>query len=391
MKQIIAALLALGMSAAHAQAPVKIGVLVNQTGIGAASGGPGTVEAARMAVADFGPTVLGRPIQLTDADFAFKPDVANTIARRWIDEGYDVIADVAMSAAALNIADMTKAAHRIYLATSPLTSDLTSTHCSPTTIHWAADSYVLASAAPKAILATGGNKWFFITVDYAMGTSLERDTADALRKLGGQVLGDIRYPSDTTDFAQYLLAAQGSGANVIAMATASDMLVNNLKQAHEFGMPHPGERLAAPLLQQSDLDALGLENAQGLSAVMQFYWDQSPASRAFAERFQKKMGVMPGGQNADAYAAITTYLKAVQAAGTTDASAVVAKMKLMPIDYFGKPATIRNDGRLLTKVDYYEVKKSSESHSKFDDLKLVGSLEPQDVYRPMLEQCDFKP
>jgi branched-chain amino acid transport system substrate-binding protein len=257
-------------------------------------------------------------------------------------------------------------------------------------VHWAADSYVLASAVPQAVMQQGGNKWFFITVDYALGQSLERDTIAALEKRGGKSLGSVRYPVNTTDFAQYLLSAQESGANVVALATASDMLVNNLKQAHEFGMPHAGQRIVAPLLQQSDMDALGIENAQGLSAVVQFYWDQSDESRAFAERFRQKMGVMPGGQHADIYAAVTHYLKAVQAAGTTAPDAVMAKMKALPVDYFGKPATIRADGRLLTQVDVYEVKKPAESKSRFDVFRKTGSLKPEDVYRPMLPACDFK-
>ena len=388
-KVLLATLLLDGIAAAQAQ-PVRIGVLTNQTGIGAASGGPGTVYAARMAVADFGGTVLGRPIEMTDADFALKPDVAATIARKWLDEGYDAVVDIAMSAAALNVADMARASKRIYLATSPLTSDLTSTHCSPYTVHWAADSYVMAAATPKAVMQQGGDKWFFITVDYTLGQSLERDSIAALEKLGGKSLGSVRYPTDTTDFANYLLAAQSSGANVIALATASDMLVNNLKQAHEFGMPHPGQRIVAPLLQQSDMDALGIDNAQGLSAVVQFYWDQSEESRKFAERFRQKMGVMPGGQHGDVYAAVTAYLKAIQAAGTTAPEAVMAKLKSTPIDYFGKPATIRADGRLLTEVDVYQVKNPAESKSKFDTFRKVGALDPQDVYRPMLPQCDFK-
>jgi branched-chain amino acid transport system substrate-binding protein len=372
-----------------ADQPVRIGLLTNETGTGAASGGTGTVYAGHLAVTDFGGTVLGRPISLVDADFAMKPDTAASIARQWLDTGYDVIADIAMSAAAINVADMAKAAKRIYLATSPATSDLTGTHCSPYTVQWGADSYVLAAAVPTAIMREGGNKWFFITVDYTLGQSLERDMTDQIKRLGGQVVGGVRYPINTTDFAQYLLAAQSSGANVIALATAADMLVNNLKQAHEFGMPHAGQRIVAPLLQQSDMDALGIENAQGLSGVLQFYWNQSDQSRAFSQRYQQKMGVMPGGQHADMYAAITQYLKAVQAAGTTDPDAVMAKLKSLPIDYFGKSATIRADGRLMTDVDVYEVKTPAESKSKFDVFKKVGSLPPKDVYRPMLPACDF--
>lgn len=386
---ISAALLALGMTAAHAQ-PVRIGFVTNESGIGAASGGPGTVFAARMAVADFGGSVLGRPIQLDDADFALKPDIASALARKWLDEGYDVIADVAMSAAALNIADMSKAAKKIYLATSPLTSDLTTTHCSPYTVHWGADSYVLSEAVPRAVMAAGGNSWYFITVDYTLGQSLERDSIAALTKLGGKSMGASRYPVGTTDYAQYLLAAQASSANVIALATASDMLVNNLKQAHEFGMPTKGQMIVAPLLQQSDIDALGVDSAQGLSSVQQFYWDESDSARAFAERYRAKMGTMPGNQQGDAYAAVTHYLNAVKAAGTTESDAVMAKMKATTADYFGKPATIRADGRLLTAVDVYAVKKPEEMKGKFDIFRKTGSLAAGDVYHPILEACQFK-
>ena len=370
--------------------PVRIGFVTNETGIGAASGGPGTVAAARMAVADFGGSVLGRKIQLDDADFALKPDVASAQARKWIDEGYDAIGDVAMSAAALNVADMTRAAKRIYLATSPLTSDLTSAHCSPYTLHWAADSYMLSQAVPRAVMARGGNQWYFITVDYALGQSLERDSIAALEKLGGRSLGASRYPVGTTDYAQYLLAAQSSGANVIALATASDMLVNNLKQAHEFGMPRAGQMIVAPLLQQSDLDALGADSAQGLFAVEQFYWDQSPRARDFARRYQAKMGAMPGNQQADAYAAVTHYLNAVAAAGTTEAAAVMAKIKSLTADYFGKPARVRADGRMMTGVDIYEVKKTAEMDGKFDSFRKTGSLAAEDVVRPMLPACAFE-
>ena len=386
-----AAALLLGAGLAHAQqGPIRIGVLSNETGVGAASGGRGTVEATRMAVADFGGSVLGRKIEVNDADFAMKPDVVSSIARQWIDQGYDVITDLAMAAGALNVADMAKAAKRIYIASSPLTSDLTGSHCSPYTVHWAADSYMMAQAVPKAVLAQGGDKWFFITVDYALGASVQRDTTAALEKLGGHVLGGVKYPIDTTDFAQYLLAAQASGANVIALATASDMLVNNLKQAHEFGMPHPGTHIVAPLVQQSDMDALGIDAAQGLSAVLQFYWDESPESRAFSARFQKTMGVMPSGQHGDAYASTMAWLQAVKAAGTTNADAVMAKMKSMKFDYFGKQATVRGDGRMITSVEVYEVKKPADSRNKFDVFKQVGVLQPQDIYRPIQTGCDFK-
>lgn len=389
MRAIVAILLCACVGVAHAQ-PVRIGFLTNETGIGAASGGPGTVAAARMAVADFGGSVLGRAIQLDDADFALKPDVASVQARKWIDEGYDVIADVAMSAAALNVADMARAAKRIYLATSPLTSDITGSHCSPYTLHWAADSYMLSQAVPRAVMARGGNSWYFITVDYTLGQSLERDSIAALEKLGGRSLGSSRYPVGTTDYAQYLLSAQSSGANVIALATASDMLVNNLKQAHEFGLPRPGQMIVAPLLQQSDLDALGADSAKGLFAVEQFYWNQSPQARDFARRYQAKMGSMPGGQQADAYAAVTHYLNAVKQAGTTDAAAVMKAIKSLTADYFGKPARVRADGRMMTSVDVYEVKKTAEMTDRFDSLRKTGSLAADDVVRPMLPACDFE-
>ena len=389
--RVIIAMLLLTCVGGHAWAqPVRMGFVTNETGIGAASGGPGTVAAARMAVADFGGSVLGRNIQLDDADFALKPDVASAQARKWIDQGYDAIADVAMSAAALNIADMTRAAKRIYLATSPLTSDLTASHCSPFTLHWAADSYMLSQAVPRAVMARGGNQWYFITVDYALGQSLERDSIAALEKLGGRSLGSSRYPVGTTDYAQYLLAAQSSGANVIALATASDMLVNNLKQAHEFGLPRPGQMIVAPLLQQSDLDALGADSAQGLFAVEQFYWDQSPQARDFARRYQAKMGTMPGNQQADAYAAVTHYLNAVKAAGTTDAAAVMTRIKSLTADYFGKPARVRADGRMMTGVDVYEVKKTDEMTGRFDSFRKTGSLAAEDVVRPMLPACAFE-
>ena len=353
MRRNIIAALALMLSgagftaAAVAQQAVKLGVLNDQTGLYADLTGMGSVHAARMAVEDYGGKVLGRPIEVIFADHQNKPDVGANIARQWIEtEGVNVILDIPNSAVGLAVREVTRTHDAVDINTGAASSDLSGKACSPHGVHWSFDTYGLAATTGRALVKQGGDTWFFITADYAFGHALERDTSAVVVAGGGKVVGAVRHPINTADFSSFLLQAQASKAKIIAFSNAGGDTINAVKQAAEFGLGRSGDqRLAALLLQFPDTHALGLEAAQGLTATETFFWDLDDATRAWTKRFLARNGGKPPSMiHAGTYGATLHYLKAVAAAGTTDATKVVAKMKELPIDDFYTKARCARTG-----------------------------------------------
>jgi branched-chain amino acid transport system substrate-binding protein len=387
-----AALLALSTAPAMADftgGKVRIGVLNDQSSLYADITGQGSVVAARMAVEDFGGKVKGAPVEITFADHQNKPDVGSNIARQWYDtDGVDVIVDVPTSSVALAINEVTREKNKVFLVSGAATSDLTGPKCSPNTVHWTYDTWALANGTGSAIVQTGGDTWFFLTADYAFGHALERDTEAVVLKSGGKVLGKVRHPLNTADFSSYLLQAQGSKAKIIGLANAGGDTINSIKQAAEFGIVAGGQNLAGLLVFISDVHGLGLQAAQGLILTESFYWDLNDSTRAWSKRFAERMnGRMPTMVQAGVYAAVTHYLKALDALGSDgDGKAVVAKMKEIPTDdpLFGK-GEIRKDGRKLHPMYLFEVKKPAESKGPWDYYELKSTIPADKAFRPLAE------
>jgi branched-chain amino acid transport system substrate-binding protein len=384
------AALCLGAGAARAQFShdvIKIGVLADMSGLYADLSGVGSVEAARMAVEDFGGTVHGKKIEVIYADHQNKPDIGSNIARQWIDrEGVDAIADVPVSSIALALQEVTRQADRVLLISASGSSDLTGKQCSPVSVHWTYDTYALAHTLGTALIKQGGDSWFFLTADYAFGYALERDVADVVKANGGKVLGSVRHPQDTADFSSFLLQAQTSKAKVIGLANAGGDTVNSIKQAHEFGIVKGGQRLAGLLVYDSDINSLGLETAQGLILASAFYWDLDDKTRAWTKRFIDRVHKVPTMANAGVYGAVLHYLKAIDAANTNDAKTVVAKMKEIPVnDFFTHNGTVRADGRVIRNIYLLQVKTPAESKSKYDFYNLLATIPGDQAFRPLAE------
>ncbi|MBS0643613.1 MAG: ABC transporter substrate-binding protein [Acetobacteraceae bacterium] len=368
--------------------PVKLGLLSDMSGPYRDVGGPGNRLAVELAVQDFGGSVLDRPIEVMQADDQNKPDVSSSLAREWIDaQGVDVLMDGAASSAGLAVQQVCREKKRIYLITGPATSEMTGKQCSPYGIHFNYDTYALAHGTGDAVTKAGGKSWYFITADYAFGYALEKDTMAAVKAAGGQVLGAVRAPLGTADFSSYLVQAQASGAKVIGLANAGTDLQNCVKQASEFGLTQSGVKLATLLMQISDVASLGQKVCTGLNYTDSFYWDMSDKTRAWSKRWSDKMGGMvPGLLHAGNYCAANHWLKCVKAAGTTDADAVVAKMKATPInDFYNTDVKIREDGRVMHVMYLWQVKPPSESKSKYDYCNLVATIKPEDAWRPLNE------
>ena len=384
----LAAAFGLAAGAAHAQISggvVKIGVLSDMSSLYADIGGPGSVVAARMAVEDFGAAKKGLKVEIVSADHQNKPEVGSSIARQWYDaDGVDVIVDVPTSSVALAVNQVTREKKKAFLVSGAASSDLTGKACSPNTIHWTYDTWMLAHGTGGAIVKTGGDSWFFLTADYAFGHALERDTAEVVKANGGKVLGAVRHPLNTQDFSSFLLQAQASKAKIIGLANAGGDTINSIKQASEFGIVKGGQNLAGLLVFISDVNALGLDKAQGLILTETFYWDMNPQTRAFAKRFApQNKGHMPTMVQAGVYSSVLHYLKAVQALKSDDGTKVIAKMKEMPTDdpLFGK-GRIRPDGRKLHNAYLFEVKKPSESKYAWDYYKLRATIPADQAFRP---------
>lgn len=342
--------------------PVKIGVLGDFTGPYGDLSGKGSVEAARMAIEDFGGRALGKPIELVFADHQNKTDVGGAIARRWYDaENVDMITDLTNSSVAIAVQGISKEKRKINLVTSTATTALTNKECSPWGVHWTFDSYGLSNGTARAMVEGGSKKWFFITADYAFGHNLEAVAARIVKEMGGAVVGRSLHPLNTADFSAQLIQAQSSGADVIALANAGTDTSNAVKQANEFGITKK-QKLAALLVFLTDVHAMGLKSAQGLIFTEAFYWDQTPETRAWAERFFKRHGAMPSMVHAGTYSSVTHYLRGVRAANTKDSDAVMGKMREMPVDDFVfKGGRIRPDGRLDHNMYLYQVKAPAES------------------------------
>ena len=370
------------------QISVKAGVLNDRSGIYADLSGEGSVIAARLAVEDFKAAEKGIKVEIVSADHQNKPDVGSTITRQWYDQdGVDLILDVPTSSVALAVSQITKDKNKILINSGAGTSDLTGKACSPNTVHWTYDTYALAQGTGGAMVKAGGDSWFFLTADYAFGHSLERDTSAVVTKAGGKVVGAVRTPFPGTDFSSFLLQAQASKAKVIGLANAGGDLTNSVKQASEFGITQGGQKLAGLLTFASDVHALGLQAAQGLVLTESFYWDRDDGTRAFSERFAKlNGGKKPTMVQAGVYSGLLHYLKAVEAAKSKDAAAVMAKMKEMPTDdpLFGK-GSIRVNGRKMHSMYLYEVKKPSESKGPWDYYKQIAVLSGEEAFQPLAE------
>ena len=368
---------------------VKIGVMNDMSGLYADLTGPGSMVAARLAVEDFGAAKKGIKVEIVGADHQNKPDIGSAIARKWYDaEGVDVIVDVPTSSVALAVNEITKEKNKAFLVSGAATSDLTGKACSPNTIHWTYDTWMLANGTGSAIVKTGGDSWFFLTADYAFGHALERDTEAVVLKSGGKVLGKVRHPFPGSDFSSFLLQAQTSKAKIIGLANAGGDTINSIKQAAEFGIVKAGQNLAGLLVFLPDIHALGLQTAQGLIFTETFYWDQNDATRAFTKRFsaQAPRNNYPSMIHAGVYSAVLHYLKAVEAIKSDDGGKVVAQMKKMPTDdpLFGK-GSVRADGRKIHPAYLVEVKKPSESKGPWDYYKIRATIPAEQAFRPEKE------
>ncbi|HZH53454.1 MAG TPA: ABC transporter substrate-binding protein [Microvirga sp.] len=366
---------------------VKIGILNDQSGVYADFGGKSSVEAARMAVEEFGGKVLGVPVEIVSADHQNKPDVAASVARQWYDtDKVDAIMELTTSSVALAVQGLSKDKKKVTITTGAATTDLTGKQCSPYGFHWAYDTHALAVGTGGALVENGGNKWFFLTADYAFGYSLEEQTSKFVKSKGGQVLGSVRHPLSANDFSSFLLQAQSSGANVIGMANAGLDTANTIKQAAEFGLTQGGTRLAALLFTLAEVRGLGLNAAQGLTLTEGWYWDQSDENRAFAKKFMAKTGRMPNMIHVGTYSAVLQYLKAVQKAGT-DATEPVAKLlHEMPVeDVFAKKGKVLPNGRMVYDMYLFQVKKPEESKSEWDMYKQLARVPGDEAFLKVSE------
>src|ERR1700756_1097404 len=359
--------------AAPASAQVKIGILNDQSGVYADYGGKYSVEAAKMAIEDFGGEVLGKKIELVTADHQNKPDLATSIARRWYDvEGVDMITELTTSSVALAIQELSKEKKKIDIVVGAATSRLTGDACTPYGFHWAYDTHALAVGTGGALVEAGGNTWFFLTADYAFGYALEKDTTEIVNAKGGKVLGSVRVPLNSSDFSSFLLQAQSSKAKIIGLANAGLDTTNSIKQAAEFGIVSGGQKLAGLLLTISEVHGLGLQAAQGLVLPEGFYWDQNDKTREFSQRFIKRTGHMPSMIHAGTYSATLSYLKAVKAAGSKDTEAVAKKLKELPVDDAFAQGKVLQNGRMVHDLYLFEVKKPSESKKPWDYYKQIA-------------------
>lgn len=381
------------MSAAPASAasvPVKIGVLADMSGIFSDIGGKGALDATLMAVEDFKalPQAKGLDIEVVSADALNKPDISSSIARKWFDsEGVDVLVDLPTSAISLAIAPLVKEKNKVALFTASGSSDINGKACTPNSVHWTYDTWALAHGTADAITKAGGKTWFFLTADFALGHALERDAGAVVVRDGGKVVGSVRHPTDTKDFSSYLLQAQASRADVIALANAGGDTITAIKQASEFGIVAGGQKLAGMLLFISDIHSLGLKTAQGLQLTTAFYWDQNERTRAFGKRFaERNGGRYPSMNQAGAYSAVLAYLKAVAKTGSAkDGAAVVKAMReagTFDDPLFG-PTHLREDGRVVHPMMLVQVKKPAESKGPFDYYTILATIPPERAFRPL--------
>ncbi|GLR85760.1 ABC transporter substrate-binding protein [Bradyrhizobium iriomotense] len=371
----VSVLLAAPAFAENANQGVKIGILNDQSGVYADYGGKWSVEAAKMAIEDFGGEVLGHKIELVTADHQNKPDLATSIARRWYDvENVDMITELTTSSVALAIHELSKEKKKIDIVVGAATSRLTGDSCQPYGFHWAYDTRALAVGTGGALTKAGGDTWFFLTADYAFGYALEKDTSEIVTANGGKVVGSVRVPLNSSDFSSFLLQAQSSKAKIVGLANAGLDTTNSIKQAAEFGIVTGGQKLAGLLMTLAEVNGLGLQAAQGLVLTEGYYWDLNDKTRNLGERFFKRTGRMPSMIHAGTYSATLSYLKAVKAAGTKDPDAVAKKLKELPVDDAFAQGKVLENGRMVHDMYLFEVKKPSESKRPFDYYKLLATV-----------------
>jgi branched-chain amino acid transport system substrate-binding protein len=369
---------------------IKIGILNDQSGVYADFGGKWSVEAAKMAVEDFGGKVKDIPIEVVTADHQNKPDIASNIARQWYDtEQVDAIMELTTSSVALAVQGISAEKKKIDIVTGAATTDLTGKACSPYGFHWAYDTHALAVGTGGALVGQGGDTWFFLTADYAFGYSLEEQTSNFVKSKGGKILGSVRHPLATTDYSSFLLQAQSSGAKVIGLANAGLDTSNSIKQAAEFGIVAAGQRLAALLFTLAEVHGLGLEAAQGLTLTEGFYWDRDDKSREWSKKFFDRTGRMPNMIQAGTYSAAMQYLKAIDKAGTDDTEAVAKVLHEMPVDdVFAQGGTVGANGRMIHDMYLMEVKKPSESKQPWDYYKVLATIPGDEAYiKPAESGC----
>ncbi len=366
---------------------VRIGVLTDLSSWGRDNSGPGSVEAAKMAVEEFGKTVLGKPIEIISADHQMKSDVGVQIARNWFDNGkVDAVVDIPNSAIAIAVHNLARERNRIALLSGPGSSALTDELCSPNTVQFTYDTYALSKVTASAVIAEGGKSWYFITADYAFGSQLENDATRFIKASGGTVVGGVRHPTNTADFSSFALQAQNSKANVVAFANAGQDTDNSIKQAGEFGLVKGGQKLVGLLMFDTDVHAIGLDAAQGTYLTTASYWNMNEKTRAWSKKFFAKTNVMPTMIQTGVYGAVLHYLKAIAAAGTDDSAKVMAKMRELPIeDTFVHGGKLREDGRVIRDMYLAKVKKPSESKEPWDYLDIVKTVKGEDAYRPVSE------
>jgi branched-chain amino acid transport system substrate-binding protein len=379
-------LVAMATSATAQNGPVRLGVLTDMSSLYADNGGQGSVVAAQMAVDDFKGKVLGRPIEIIAGDHQNKADVGSAIGRRWLEnENVEAILDVPNSAVALAVQGITRDKKKLFLATGAATSRLTGDECSPTGIHWTYDTYALSQGTTRAISRLGAKSWFFLSADYSLGAQLEADSRKVIDATGGKVVGAVKHPINTPDFSSFLLQAQASKADVIALADSGGDFINAVKQAGEFGVTR-GQKLAGLIVFIADIHSLGLQSAQGLMLTSAFYWDLNDETRAWSKRFIDKTRKVPTMIHAGTYGAVMHYLRAVEAAGTLDGPTVAAKMREMPVnDFMTKNGRIRQDGRLVRDMYLFRVKSPEESKYKFDYYELLATIPGEEAFKPMEE------
>ncbi len=373
---------------AMAQAePVKLGLILDMGSLYADVTGPGSELAARMAVADFGGKVLGRPIEVVVADHQTKADIAASIATKWFDtENVVALLDVAASAPALAVMNVANIRNKIVLLDGPGASSITNESCTPTTVHYTYNTYAVSHAVAKAMLAQGGKTWYFLTADYTFGHQLQSDATTVIEASGGKVLGSAKVPTSTTDFSSYLLQAQQSKAQVIGLANAGADLINSVKQAAEFGITQSGIKLASLAANINDIHGIGLQATQGMVLADAFYWDTDDETRAFSKRFYEKLNKMPNMLQAGVYSSTLHYLQAVQAAGTTETGPVMQKMREMPVhDFFARNGHIRADGLMVHDMYLFQVKTPAESKGPWDYYKRLATIPGDQAFQPLSE------
>ncbi|MBP0113830.1 ABC transporter substrate-binding protein [Bradyrhizobium vignae] len=381
---LAAALVALATSAIAQNGPIRLGVLTDMSSLYADNGGRGSVVAAQMAVDDFNGKVLGRPIEIVAGDHQNKADIGAAIARRWLEnDNVEAILDVPNSAVALAVQGITRDKKKVFLATGAATSRLTGDECSPTGIHWTYDTYALSQGTTRAISRLGAKSWFFLSADYSLGAQLEADSRKVIDATGGKVVGAVKHPINTPDFSSFLLQAQASKADVIALADAGGDFINAVKQAGEFGVTRR-QKLAGLIVFIADIHSLGLQSAQGLMLSSAFYWDLNDETRAWSKRFIEKTKKVPTMIHAGTYGAVMHYLKAVEAAGTLDGPIVAAQMRGLPVnDFMTRNGRIRQDGRLVRDMYLFRVKSPEESKYQLDYYELLATIPGDEAFRPM--------